>query len=377
MKSALRNVTTLILISLLLVCAGCAAAPQVKHRYFWPPPPDTPRIEWLGAYSGQGDMKNPGLMELVVGEATSVALDRPTFITADGNGKIYVSDFALKKVIVFDMKTKNVHPLVSGIFEQATGVAVDEQGNIYVGDIKTQKVLVFDRNEKPLYAIDLSKNVKSIGSIAIDKSRKRLLVPDVKGNQVLIYDLVSRAVLFSFGASGVVEKGAEMDSFNFPTSVAVDSAGNILVCDSMNARIVRFTPEGKFISQFGRRGDGIGDFNLIKAVAVDSEGHIYVTDSKSNRVSIYNEKGEILLAFGGAYSLKTEGSVAPGGFLLPNGIFIDQNDTIYIVDQFNSRFQMFQYVTEKYLRENPITEQMPAAKADIPKKADTPAAGAK
>lgn len=379
MPHILFNLRNLFLGAVLSVCVGCVSAPQVRERYFWPPPPDTPRIEWLGAYQGQSDLKTSGLIGAVIGEEETVSLSKPNFITADSSGKIYVSDFMLKSVIVFDVQARSVHPLGSkGTFEQPTGVAVDGQDNLYVGDIKTRKVLVFDRNEKPLNMIDLSKHVQSIGSIAIDKSRNRLIVPDIKGNQILVYDLASRAVLFSFGADGVVEKGAETDSFNFPTAVTVDGAGNILVCDSMNARIVRFTPEGKFISKFGRRGDGIGDFNMIRAVAVDSEGHIYVTDSKSNRISIYNEKGQVLLLFGGAYSLKGQGSeVKPGGFLLPNGIYIDQNDRIYVVDQYNSRFQLFQYVTEKYLRENPITEQTPAAKADIPKKADPPAAGAK
>lgn len=363
---------------LLSICGGCVSTPQVRERYFWPPPPDTPRIEWLGAYQGPSDLKTRGLMEMVVGEVEFVGLSKPTFVAADGNGKVYVSDFILKSVIVFDMQAKDVHPLGSGVFEHPTGVAVDGQGNVFVGDMKNKKILVFDRDERPLYAIELSSHVQSIGSIAIDKSRNRLLVPDVKGNKILVYDLASRAVLFSFGASGVVEKGAETDSFNFPTSVTLDGVGNILVCDSMNARIVRFTPEGKFLSKFGRRGDGVGDFNMIKAVAVDSEGHIYVTDSKSNRISIYDEKGEVLLVFGGAYALKGAGSeVTPGGFLLPNGIFIDQNDTIYIVDQYNSRFQVFQYVTEKYLREHPVTEQMPPAKPTLPQKKSMPLEGIK
>lgn len=376
MPHVLFNLRNLFLSAVLFVCAGCVSGPQVRERYFWPPPPDTPRIEWLGAYQGAADLKSQGFMELVVGAEDAVVLAKPVFITSDGNGKVYVSDFTLKTVVVFDMQTKDVHPLGSGIFEHPTGVAVDGQGNVYVGDMKSKKILVFDRNERPLNVIDLSSNLQSIGSIAIDKSRNRLLIPDVKDNKILVYDLASRALLFSFGASGVVEKGAETDSFNFPTSVAVDRSGNILVCDSMNARIVRFTPEGKYISKFGRRGDGIGDFNMIKAVAVDSEGHIYVTDSKSNRISIYNEEGQVLLLFGGAYSLKGAGSeVRPGGFLLPNGIYIDQNDRIYIADQYNSRFQVFQYVTEKYLRENPITEQMPAAKPDIPLKSNFPAGG--
>lgn len=372
MPNIQRSVTGLILTILFSICTGCVSSPQVRERYFWPPPPDTPKIEWLGAYQGQADLKKPGLVDLVVGESDDIGLGKPTFITADGNGKVYVSDFRLKTVMVFDMKAKNVHALGNGLFEQPTGLAVDGQGTLYAADHKTRKVLVFDRDEKPLSVIDLSSNVKSIGSIAIDKVRNRLIIPDIKGNQVVVYDLASRAVLFVLGGASA-EKGSEAISFNFPTSVAVDGTGTILVCDSMNASIARFTSDGKFVSRFGRRGDGVGDFNMIRAVSVDTEGHIYVTDSKANRISIHNEKGEVLLVFGGAYSLKGVGSeVTPGGFLLPNGIFIDQNDTIYIVDQYNSRFQVFQYITEKYLKEHPVTEQMPAAKPTTPLKTGAP-----
>src|SRR6185369_4087993 len=159
--------------------------------------------------------------------------------------------------------------------------------------------------------------------------------------------------------------------FRFPTSVAIDFKGNILVADSMNARIVRFTPEGDFISTFGQRGDAVGDIAMLKAVAVDSEGHIYITDAKSHRIQIYNEQGEILLAIG----LLSQGSGIIGGFYSPNGLYIDQNDAIYIADKLGKRFQIYQYLNKAYLAQHPITKQTVAAKPqkDGDKKSDSPA----
>lgn len=360
-------------IALTLVFAGCASSPQVRERYFWPPPPDTPRIEWLGAYQSRSDLVKSGLFEAIVGETNEIGLQKPTSITADGQGKVYVTDFRSQALFIFDMAAKTVRVLggekAFGLFEQIAGVALDAQGNIYVGDSKKRKIFVFDKQEQAGTAIDLSNDVASIANIAIDKARHRLVIPDVKSNKVVVYDLSAKSILFTLGDRSKATPEGEDLGFNFPTAAAIDTQGNILICDSMNARIMRFSPEGNFLSKFGQRGDGIGDFSIIKAAAVDSEGHIYVTDGKASRISIYNEKGEVLLLFGGPYSLKGPGAqVTPGGFLIPNGIFIDQNDVIYIADQMNGRFQMFQYVTDKYLQEHPVTDRAPAAKALLPDK---------
>ena len=93
---------------------------------------------------------------------------------------------------------------------------------------------------------------------------------------------------------------------------------------------------------------------MIKAVAVDSEDHIYVTDGKMNWISIFNSKGESLMVFGQTYA-QTEGrKLGIGGFLVPQGIYIDENDRIYIIDQINRRFQIYQYLNQRYLNQFPL-----------------------
>ncbi|KAF0218767.1 MAG: NHL repeat domain [Geobacteraceae bacterium] len=347
---------------------GCATAPQVKERYFWPPLPDTPRIEWLGAYSGEGDLKTKGALAALLGEEFSKRLGFPVYVTSDGAGKIYVSDHVLRGVMVFDLAQKEAHALggekTAGMFQLPSGVALDGDGNIYVGDSPKKTITVFDRSENAKAVFDLTKDVKSIASIAIDRNRKRLYVPDVQGHKIAVYDLAGK-LLRTIGP----QRGGGDGEFNFPTSVALDKDGNLVVCDSMNARIQRLSPEGEFLGKFGKRGDGIGEFNIIKAAAVDSEGHIYVTDGKGHKVTIFNEKGETLMQFGGAFAQQAGTTVAPGGFLLPQGIFIDGNDTIYVVDQMNYRVQVFQYMNDKYWKEHPVPGQQPPQEAVVPAKA--------
>ena len=333
---------------------GCASAPVDLNRYFWPPLPDQPRIEWIATYGSEHDVKEKSWLDEFVGDQP-LSFDRPTYVTSDGGGRMYISDQQIGGVVLIDLPKKEMRFLggeaAASFFRGASGVAVDKDGNTYAADSQSGKIMIFDNKGTPTDVLDLSKHAKHIGGITIDKVRERIIVPEVRAHKILVFDLRGK-LIHSIG-----KRGSGDGEFNYPSAVAVDKQGNIIVCDSMNARIQRFTADLKFISKFGKRGDNIGEFNVIKGVAVDSEGHIYVTDGKSNHIGIYNEQGEILLSFGGTFVAREGLSITPGGFLLPQGIYIDQNDTIYIADFMNSRVQVYQYLNEKYLKEHPVSAQ--------------------
>jgi sugar lactone lactonase YvrE len=110
--------------------------------------------------------------------------------------------------------------------------------------------------------------------------------------------------------------------FNAPTDVAVAHNGDIIVSDghggNTNARIVKFTPDGKFITAWGRRGSGPGEFGVNHSLALDSAGRIFVADRSNNRIEIFDPDG----AFLGEWKQ----------FGRPSGLFIDKNDILYVTD---------------------------------------------
>jgi hypothetical protein len=61
-----------------------------------------------------------------------------------------------------------------------------------------------------------------------------------------------------------------------------------------------------------------------------------VVDGAWSRVQVFDQLGNLLYYFG------TRGEEL-GQFNLPSGMFIDRNDSVYIVDSYNSRVQEFQY----------------------------------
>ena len=344
------------IIIMLLFLTGCAAEQTVSRRYFWPPLPDRPRIEWKGSYRGSIDFPKDSFSEsfaMIVGSNDDdYSLVRPIGIAANDAGIVYVTQVGLPFVSVFNLPKQSVSLLADAnaaeLFKIAYGLATDSEGNIYVSDPEGGKITTLNSSGAVLQVFPTSPVVGRNTAIAFDRRAKRLLVVDVAKHAIAVFDTTGRH-LFSFG-----KQGNEDGELNYPSAVTINSRDEIIVADSMNARIQIFDQQGKFLRKFGERSDRLAGFQAVKGVAVDSEDNIYVTDGRSHSLKIFNINGDHLITIGGPFSAIKSGKLAPGGFLLPHGIFIDKSDRIYIADQLNNRFQVFQFLSDSYLRSNPL-----------------------
>jgi len=64
----------------------------------------------------------------------------------------------------------------------------------------------------------------------------------------------------------------------------VDAAGNVLVADTGNAKIQKFTAAGTFLTQWGTPGTGNGELNRPWGITVALDGTILVTDQSNHRI---------------------------------------------------------------------------------------------
>lgn len=100
-------------------------------------------------------------------------------------------------------------------------------------------------------------------------------------------------VILQLGAKGV--SGADATHFNLPTDVAFAPNGDIYVSDGYgNARVVKYSPGGKYLSEWGKRGTGEGEFELPHNLAVDAQGRVYVTDRDNQRIQVFDAQGKFL-----------------------------------------------------------------------------------
>jgi hypothetical protein len=140
-----------------------------------------------------------------------------------------------------------------------------------------------------------------------------------KGDQVFEFSPKGK-VLLTLGKAGVAGNGP--DTFNKPSDVLIAPNGDIFVADGhgpgSNARIVKFSPQGKFIKAWGKQGSGPGEFNNPHSLAMDSKGRLFVADRGNSRVQIFDQDGKFLAEW--------------RQFGRPSGVYIDKKDMLYVAD---------------------------------------------
>jgi peptidylamidoglycolate lyase len=115
---------------------------------------------------------------------------------------------------------------------------------------------------------------------------------DVKLHQVFKFS-PSGQLLLTIGEAGVA--GRDGEHFNGPTDVAVLPNGSFYVADGYgNARVAKFSADGRFEFEWGSRGISEGQFRLPHAIAIGAGDQVYVADRENSRVQVFSNSGEYL-----------------------------------------------------------------------------------
>src|SRR6202020_2503243 len=139
------------------------------------------------------------------------------------------------------------------------------------------------------------------------------------------------------------EAGSEAGKLKAPWGTAVNAEGAVLVVDSANNRIEKFSSEGIYVSSFGTLGSGSGQLKEPEGIALDSSGNIWVADSGNNRIEEFSSAGAFVKTVG---SLGTES----GKLKAPAALAFDPKGNLWVTDTANNRIEKFNkegvYVSE-------------------------------
>ena len=165
------------------------------------------------------------------------------------------------------------------------------------------------------------------------------------GNYRIAHISADGAFLDAFGSFG-----DKPEQIYFGWDIALDSAGNIYICNQViigselaQEGVKVFDPQGRLLREIGvvryTYDDGLPR-NSAYGLEVDGADRVYVADYGTNQIRVFEAQGELLTTLFG------ETGDGEGQFNGLNDVAVDdERNLLYVVDNFNSRVQQFDLVS--------------------------------
>lgn len=237
------------------------------------------------------------------GKGTSASFSFPTGITTDAAGNVYVSEQGTHRIrkitptgLVSTIAGSGVNAEKDGVGKQASfsypgGMVVDAAGNIYVGD----------------------------EGHSIRKVTQAGVVTTIIG-----------------AGAAIINGDAKAATFNQPTDVATDAAGNIFVADAGNNLIREINTAGT-VSTFAGTGDKGNTDGALKTatfssplgITIDASGNFFVADSANNVLRKISTTGLV-----SSIALFVNANGASGPLNYPTGVTVDGSGNIYYFNSY-------------------------------------------
>jgi DNA-binding beta-propeller fold protein YncE len=183
----------------------------------------------------------------------------------------------------------------------------------------TDTVYVFSRGDHPMMVFDREGNfLRSWGEDLFTRAHGIHVGPDDAlyctddGDHTVRKCTSDGKVLMEIGIPGTPAPFMSGEPFHRCTHTALSPDGHLFVSDGYgNARVHKYSPDGKLVHSWGEPGADAGQFNIVHNIVADDEGWIYVADRENHRVQVFDTNGK--------YETQWKNLHRPCGLFMPRG----------------------------------------------------------
>lgn len=272
-------------------------------------------------------------------------------VAINSKGLVYVFNRGEHPVIIFDPDGKYLSSWGEGIFKRAHGLFIGPDDSVYCTDDLDHTVRKFTPDGRLLLTLGESGKPSNTGATSMDfrtivRAGPPFHYPTnlalTEAGEMYITDGYGNARVHKFSANGKLlfswgEPGNGPGQFNVPHGIAIDQQDIVYVADRENSRIQLFSPQGDYQSEWT-------DVARPSQVFINTDGLIYVAelgyyagmwpgtsppsvDAPGGRLSIFDPQGKLLARWGGG-----KNPCAPGDFFAPHDICVDAYGDIYLAE---------------------------------------------
>jgi DNA-binding beta-propeller fold protein YncE len=182
-------------------------------------------------------------------------------VAVDSRDHVFVFSRGDHPVMVFDAGGTFLTSWGEGVFSRPHGIFIGPDDAVYCADDVGHTVRKFTPDGKLLMTLGTEGKPSDTGATSMD------------------YRTIRRAG----------------EPFHYPTNLAISPEGDLFVSDGYgNARVHKFSPDGRLLLSWGEPGAGPGQFHLPHGIAVDRQGVVYVADRENSRVQLFTSGGKYL-----------------------------------------------------------------------------------